>query len=153
MGILRRRFTIYDGLFIKKNKLLFHLGDCSTVSRKPNESMRLIVTTFVGVVFGFLIGLSFPTLSLTKVDKLFPLNFIFIIMHLFNNDSFIYIMELLYCVWIWQLNLSSSVLSTIDFKYTGNKKSGPSSSTYMLPPVGNKGNSVNVTSKKVYLLS
>ncbi|KAG8498552.1 hypothetical protein CXB51_004882 [Gossypium anomalum] len=40
----------------------------STVSRKPNESMRLIVTTFVGVVFGFLIGLSFPKLSLTKLN-------------------------------------------------------------------------------------
>ncbi|KAA3462665.1 reverse transcriptase [Gossypium australe] len=38
----------------------------SVVSRKPNESMRLIVTTFVGVVFGFLIGLCFPKLSLTK---------------------------------------------------------------------------------------
>lgn len=40
----------------------------SAASRKPNESMRLIVTTFVGVVFGFLIGVSFPTLSLTKVN-------------------------------------------------------------------------------------
>ncbi|TYI51327.1 hypothetical protein E1A91_D12G168400v1 [Gossypium mustelinum] len=38
----------------------------SVVSRKPNESMRLIVTAFVGVVFGFLIGLCFPKLSLTK---------------------------------------------------------------------------------------
>ncbi|XP_021901239.1 uncharacterized protein LOC110817135 isoform X2 [Carica papaya] len=36
--------------------------------RKPNESMRLIVTTFVGIVFGFLIGVSFPTLSLTKLN-------------------------------------------------------------------------------------
>ncbi|KAE8705511.1 putative ATP binding protein [Hibiscus syriacus] len=40
----------------------------SPVSRKSNESMRLIVTTFVGVVFGFLVGLSFPTLSLTKFN-------------------------------------------------------------------------------------
>ncbi|KAK8526397.1 hypothetical protein V6N13_017434 [Hibiscus sabdariffa] len=40
----------------------------STGSRKPNESMRLIVTTFVGVVFGFLVGLSFPSLSLTKFN-------------------------------------------------------------------------------------
>ncbi|PPD84060.1 hypothetical protein GOBAR_DD19008 [Gossypium barbadense] len=38
----------------------------SVVSRKPNESMRLFVTAFVGVVFGFLIGLCFPKLSLTK---------------------------------------------------------------------------------------
>lgn len=44
--------------------------------------MRLIVTTFVGVVFGFFIGVSFPTLSLTKVPKIdfyliFPLLFLF----------------------------------------------------------------------------
>ncbi|KAE8665014.1 RNF181-like protein [Hibiscus syriacus] len=38
----------------------------STGSRKQNESMRPFVTTFVGVFFGFLVGLSFPTLSLTK---------------------------------------------------------------------------------------
>ncbi|CAK9161754.1 unnamed protein product [Ilex paraguariensis] len=43
--------------------------------RKPNETMRLIVTTFVGVVFGFFLGVSFPTLSLTKMNipsSLFP---------------------------------------------------------------------------------
>jgi hypothetical protein len=33
--------------------------------------MRLIVTTFVGVVFGFFLGVSFPTLSLTKVQNLY----------------------------------------------------------------------------------
>ncbi|XVE85174.1 hypothetical protein DITRI_Ditri17bG0070300 [Diplodiscus trichospermus] len=89
----------------------------STVSRKPNESMRLIVTTFVGVVFGFLIGLSFPTLSLTK------------------------------------LNLSSSILTTLDFKYTEYKKSDASSSTYVPPPIGNNGSSANVTSKKIWVPS
>jgi len=35
--------------------------------RKPNESMRLIVVTIVGVVFGFFIGISFPTVSITKL--------------------------------------------------------------------------------------
>ncbi|KAF7124600.1 hypothetical protein RHSIM_Rhsim12G0109300 [Rhododendron simsii] len=40
----------------------------SAISRKPNDTMRLIVTTFVGVVLGFLIGVSFPSLTLTK-DK------------------------------------------------------------------------------------
>lgn len=40
----------------------------SSIVRKPNESMRLIVTTFVGVVLGFLIGVSFPTFSLTKLS-------------------------------------------------------------------------------------
>lgn len=32
----------------------------SGIFRKSNESMRLFVTTFVGVVFGFLLGVSFP---------------------------------------------------------------------------------------------
>ncbi|KAF5950860.1 hypothetical protein HYC85_012853 [Camellia sinensis] len=42
---------------------------CSAIVTKPNESVRLIVTTFIGVVFGFLIGASFPTLPLAKVHK------------------------------------------------------------------------------------
>ncbi|XP_057493978.1 uncharacterized protein LOC130779386 isoform X2 [Actinidia eriantha] len=40
----------------------------SAIARNPNETMRLIVTIFVGVVFGFLIGASFPTLILTKLN-------------------------------------------------------------------------------------
>lgn len=43
--------------------------------RKPNDTMRLIISTVVGVVFGFLIGISFPTVSLTKFtfpSSLFP---------------------------------------------------------------------------------
>uniref|UniRef100_A0ACD5WL46 Uncharacterized protein n=1 Tax=Avena sativa TaxID=4498 RepID=A0ACD5WL46_AVESA len=39
----------------------------STHSRKPNESMRLVVVTIIGVVFGFFIGISFPTVSITKL--------------------------------------------------------------------------------------
>ncbi|KAG2714674.1 hypothetical protein I3760_03G038800 [Carya illinoinensis] len=47
----------------------------SGILRKPNETMRLIVTTLVGVIFGFFMGISFPTLSLTKMNlptSLFP---------------------------------------------------------------------------------
>ncbi|PIA51660.1 hypothetical protein AQUCO_01100489v1 [Aquilegia coerulea] len=40
----------------------------SGVVRKPNETMRLLVTIFVGVVFGFFIGVSFPTLTLTRFN-------------------------------------------------------------------------------------
>ncbi|KAF5740422.1 hypothetical protein HS088_TW11G00491 [Tripterygium wilfordii] len=43
--------------------------------RKPNETMRLIMSTSFGVIFGFFLGVSFPTLSLTKVNlpsSLFP---------------------------------------------------------------------------------
>ncbi|CAK8567264.1 unnamed protein product [Lathyrus sativus] len=40
----------------------------SSTGRKPSEIMRLIVSTFIGVVFGFFLGVSFPTLSLTKFN-------------------------------------------------------------------------------------
>ncbi|XP_077229734.1 uncharacterized protein LOC143862548 [Tasmannia lanceolata] len=43
--------------------------------RKPNETMRLTITTIIGVVVGFLIGISFPTDSLTRLNfssGLFP---------------------------------------------------------------------------------
>ncbi|XP_052204151.1 uncharacterized protein LOC127809425 isoform X2 [Diospyros lotus] len=40
----------------------------SGVVRKPNESMRLIVTTCVGLIFGFFIGVSFPRLTLTELN-------------------------------------------------------------------------------------
>ncbi|KAJ8504106.1 hypothetical protein OPV22_004992 [Ensete ventricosum] len=35
--------------------------------RKPNESLRLIITTVIGVAFGYLIGISFPTVNIIKV--------------------------------------------------------------------------------------
>lgn len=61
-----------------------NLLHCSSVSRKPNETMRLIVTTFVGVVLGFFIGVSFPTLSLTKVHRLRILCLVYIhVLHFF----------------------------------------------------------------------
>ncbi|KAK6928402.1 Protein of unknown function DUF707 [Dillenia turbinata] len=48
----------------------FLVGTLETVSyiRKPNETMRLILTAFCGVVFGFCFGLSFPTLSISKIN-------------------------------------------------------------------------------------
>ncbi|XP_022991016.1 uncharacterized protein LOC111487733 isoform X1 [Cucurbita maxima] len=36
--------------------------------RNPNEIMRILVTTFVGGVFGFFLGVSFPTLSLSQLN-------------------------------------------------------------------------------------
>ncbi|KAH0464366.1 hypothetical protein IEQ34_007152 [Dendrobium chrysotoxum] len=35
--------------------------------RKTNDSMRLIMTTFVGFLIGFLIGISFPSVNITKL--------------------------------------------------------------------------------------
>ncbi|XAR58233.1 hypothetical protein NMG60_11026647 [Bertholletia excelsa] len=43
--------------------------------RRANETMRLIITTFVGIIFGFFLGVSLPTFSLTKMNftsRLFP---------------------------------------------------------------------------------
>ncbi|XP_057982311.1 uncharacterized protein LOC131167523 [Malania oleifera] len=44
-------------------------------TRKPNETKRLLVTMFIGLVFGFFAGVSFPTLSIIKMNlpsTLFP---------------------------------------------------------------------------------
>ncbi|KAJ0972783.1 hypothetical protein J5N97_020742 [Dioscorea zingiberensis] len=43
------------------------LVHCCGFLRKSNESMRLIILTVIGVVFGFLIGISFPIDSITKI--------------------------------------------------------------------------------------
>ncbi|KAK7387538.1 hypothetical protein VNO78_28418 [Psophocarpus tetragonolobus] len=40
----------------------------SSVGRKPSEIMRFFVTTFIGIVFGFFIGVSVPTVSITKLN-------------------------------------------------------------------------------------
>ncbi|XP_039064577.1 uncharacterized protein LOC120209714 [Hibiscus syriacus] len=43
--------------------------------RIPNETTRLIIMAFAGVIFGFFLGASFPTVSLTKMNlpsTLFP---------------------------------------------------------------------------------
>ncbi|XP_016542248.2 uncharacterized protein LOC107842768 [Capsicum annuum] len=39
----------------------------SSNTRRGNEMMRLILTTFSGVAFGIFLGVSFPTCPLTKV--------------------------------------------------------------------------------------
>ncbi|KAJ9169460.1 hypothetical protein P3X46_017656 [Hevea brasiliensis] len=91
----------------------------SMVAKKPNETTRLFITTFLGVGFGFLIGVSFPSLSLSK------------------------------------LNISSSLLSSVDFSYIDNRKLGlptetPSSSQYSRKADNNNRNqaqNLNDTSK------
>ncbi|CAI9756316.1 unnamed protein product [Fraxinus pennsylvanica] len=37
-------------------------------SAKPNQTMRIIIIVFVGIIIGFFIGVSFPSLSLTKLN-------------------------------------------------------------------------------------
>ncbi|CAN6878372.1 unnamed protein product [Brassica oleracea] len=40
---------------------------CSN-GKKLNDGVKLIIATFIGVVIGFFLGISFPTLSLTKIN-------------------------------------------------------------------------------------
>ncbi|CAH9122652.1 unnamed protein product [Cuscuta epithymum] len=47
----------------------------SSSVRRPAETMRLLLTTLVGIVFGFFLGVSFPALSLSKnnvLSSIFP---------------------------------------------------------------------------------
>ncbi|KAL1808229.1 hypothetical protein ACET3Z_025219 [Daucus carota] len=44
-----------------------HIGR-STFVKKANETTRLLLTTFIGVFFGFVIGVSFPVLSVSKLS-------------------------------------------------------------------------------------
>lgn len=52
--------------YLKTLDSMRHLSH-STFSKKQNENMRIILITFVGVVFGFLIGVSFPILLANKM--------------------------------------------------------------------------------------
>ncbi|CAD5169265.1 unnamed protein product [Musa acuminata subsp. malaccensis] len=45
----------------------FGTGGRSALPRKSNENMRLIISTVIGIVLGYLIGISFPTVSITKL--------------------------------------------------------------------------------------
>jgi hypothetical protein len=43
------------------------LVDVHSMLRFPNGSMRLVMVTVIGAVLGFFIGISFPSVSITKV--------------------------------------------------------------------------------------
>jgi len=98
-----RRLELTDGLYYQEKRLFtvserimsecygllkviflkyLSFGGCSAGCKKSNDTMRLIITTFFGIVFGFFIGVSFPTLSLIKVSHLFPLIHVFIFIFL-----------------------------------------------------------------------
>ncbi|CAH1439370.1 unnamed protein product [Lactuca virosa] len=39
-----------------------------SILKKPNDSARLIITSIMGVIFGYLIGVHFPYVALTKIN-------------------------------------------------------------------------------------
>uniref|UniRef100_J3M387 tRNA pseudouridine(55) synthase n=1 Tax=Oryza brachyantha TaxID=4533 RepID=J3M387_ORYBR len=45
-----------------------------SILRFTNESMRIVMVTIIGVLFGFFIGISFPSVSITKLH--FPSSFV-----------------------------------------------------------------------------
>lgn len=47
----------------KKGSMAF-----SAKAKKPNETRRIVVTICVGITFGFMVGVSFPSLPLTKLN-------------------------------------------------------------------------------------
>lgn len=101
--------------------------------------MRLIVTTFVGVVFGFFLGVSFPTLTLTKVQKLFVYMVVFLphsipMISTRSNGTF-------FCTSIWQMNLPTSLFPSIDLTYIEDKYAGLSSQALLNALSSLKGNS------------
>ncbi|XP_074561612.1 uncharacterized protein LOC141817901, partial [Curcuma longa] len=49
-------------------------GGCSAFPRRSTETMRLIVSAIIGVAIGYLVGISFPTVNITKLT--FPSNII-----------------------------------------------------------------------------
>lgn len=132
--------------------------------------MRLIVTTFVGMVFGFWIGVCFPTLSLTKVPGVWLFYLIFALL-LFQRSEYrcsLYYMYTTYvskmmeysqCFSIWQLNLPSSLLPNTDLSYVDDQRSGISTQTLLnaLNPLNHNNSSstqaqlLNGTSKVCYL--
>ncbi|KAL9270673.1 hypothetical protein AKJ16_DCAP18112 [Drosera capensis] len=54
------------GLLVDESIMKNNFGR-STISKKPNDTVKLLVTTFMGIVFGFTIGITFPILSLNKI--------------------------------------------------------------------------------------
>lgn len=50
------------------SKFFFSLSFfCSGALKKSHDSGRVIIATLIGLVFGFFVGVSFPSVSLTKV--------------------------------------------------------------------------------------
>ncbi|KAH0923815.1 hypothetical protein HID58_023833 [Brassica napus] len=43
------------------------LWSYSETMRRPSQMMKLLLTSFFGVIVGFLMGITFPTLTLTKM--------------------------------------------------------------------------------------
>ncbi|XAR64486.1 hypothetical protein NMG60_11024853 [Bertholletia excelsa] len=55
--------------YVMNQKIVNKMGrtGCSAIGRRSNQSTRVILSTFIGVIFGFFVGASFPTFTITKL--------------------------------------------------------------------------------------
>lgn len=88
----------------------------SAFMRRPNESMRLIVTAVIGIIAGFFIGNSFHTVSITKVLILLPLSRI---KHKQESTKKMFYWLPLFPFWCCQVLLPSGIISFIEDRSTG----------------------------------
>lgn len=63
MGSLGRKHKTEKDSFCSHLNLI----GCSMVSRKPSDSLRLILTTAIGIILGFIVGVYISLLSVSKV--------------------------------------------------------------------------------------
>lgn len=90
-----------------------------------NDGMKLIIATFIGIVIGFFLGISFPTLSLTKVS--FPSSKSLAFFCLF---VLIFPLKTLYTQYV-QINFASSILPSVNIAYVEDETPETSSETLL----------------------
>ncbi|KAK2982585.1 hypothetical protein RJ640_009238, partial [Escallonia rubra] len=61
-------FATMGGIHRRACLLIIFVVSCSGVFKKSNDSARLILTTIMGMVFGYFVGISFPSVSLTRIN-------------------------------------------------------------------------------------
>lgn len=84
---------------------------CSGAPRRTNENAKLIITTIVGMVFGFFIGITLPSGSFRKVYEVGSHRYIFLSCLFSPVDIF--------C--ILQINLPSGLISSLDVAMSDGK--------------------------------
>ncbi|CAI9775328.1 unnamed protein product [Fraxinus pennsylvanica] len=109
----------------------------SAMVNNPNETMRVIITVLVGIIFGFFIGKSIPVLPLMKIWLNFNIYSRMLISSLCYDRTHFPIL---------QLNIKSAL--THDFSIVGNKSTG--GSTQSIDAISSfKNNTSNSTENQI----
>ncbi|KAH0869784.1 hypothetical protein HID58_076806 [Brassica napus] len=115
----------------------------SETMRRPSQMMKLLLTSFFGVIVGFLMGITFPTLTLTKVRVPLPfvhhfsIPFPFILNLIMTFAYTVMVFFLSSCFEMVKMNLPSTLFPSIDLAYIEDKYSdlAPNSSKTSLIPL------------------